>query len=417
VIVTPQPDPDCVLDSGLLEGLPVDLTVYRTPAPNLLRWSSRAWSLVRETFQPRGRQRNPSVKSSGTRKGNAEAHGWLDWASLWLQVPDQGIGWLPSGAWSACRAVQRHRCRAIYSSAPLWTAHIISLLVKRLTGLPWVAGFRDPWRGNPFRQFPYRSVDRYDDWLEQRVVREADWVIANTEPARAQFAARYPHLAAKFVAIPNGFDPEEFANLQPRRESGPEGIVVTHAGCFYGPRRPHGIFQALSICRQQTTRPVRLELLGLSTYDGTPLAQIAAEYQVSDSVRIAGEVPHRVALEYLRGSDIQLLVGFGGPGSELQVPAKFFEYLGVGRPILALAPPGTAIAEMMNQSRVAGAVCDPDDPRQIAEAVLKIVANAKPNDLLGPGVNGSSTYYAFHRREQVGCLAKLLAARRPDGAL
>src|SRR5438874_7361697 len=100
-------------------------------------------------------------------------------------------------------------------------------------------------------------------------------------------------------------------------------------------------------------------MVGNPTYDGKRLYTIAAEHGVRDLVLVRGEVAHRQALELMRGSDIQILVGFQGAGAELQVPAKLFEYLGVGQPVLALAPRQSAIAEMLKLSGGHGEVCDP----------------------------------------------------------
>src|SRR5262249_38526426 len=138
----------------------------------------------------------------------APKQGFGDWVSWWLQTPDRLVGWAPAGTWTALQAVRRPRRRAIFLSAPQWSGLLIALLTRRLTGLHWVADFRDPWRGNPFRKIPHKLIDRFDQWLEDQVVRGADWVVCNTEPARQDFIRRFPVLAGKFIYIPNGFEPD-----------------------------------------------------------------------------------------------------------------------------------------------------------------------------------------------------------------
>ncbi len=407
VVVTARPDPKADVDRSLLACLPEDLVVYRTPAPHLLSWGSQCWSALS------GRRRSPDgdPNPGGKRGGNGSSEcGWVDWASRWMQVPDMTVGWIPWGARAACRAVRRHRCDAIYSSAPQWSAHLIALLVKSLTGLPWVADFRDPWRASPFRKMPYPSVDRYDAWLEERVVRTADWVVCNSDPVRKDFMARFPERSARFVTVPNGFDPEDFVDLKPRRPAGPDCLLLTHVGWFYGPRRPDGIFRAIRLLEERGSlgRPVCLQLVGSPHYDGKSLQGLAARYGVGHAVRLPGEVPHREALERMRGSDIQLLVGFNGPGADLQVPGKLFEYLGVGRPVLALASPQSAIADVIRRAGIRGEVCDPDDPEQIAAAVLRLAA--RPNGCVREQGSGSArvTLGEYDRRRQVGRIAELL---------
>src|SRR5262249_18470131 len=184
------------------------------PAPNLIASASRIWSWFKDML---GRAERMESKSGPREQGsqrNGSHKSFVDWCSWWLQVPDAKLGWLPFGFLAGKRAIRKHRCMAIYSSAPVWTAHLIGLLLKRFTGLPWVADFRDPWRVNPFRGFPYKSVDIVDDWLARQVIYSADWVISNTEPMRRTLVGRFPHLESKFKTIPNGFDPQDFVDLK-----------------------------------------------------------------------------------------------------------------------------------------------------------------------------------------------------------
>jgi glycosyltransferase involved in cell wall biosynthesis len=287
---------------------------------------------------------------------------------------------------------------------------LIGLLTKRLTGLPWVADFRDPWRANPFRSVPYKALDHYDAWLEKQVIHGADRVVCNTDSVRADFQLRYPALASRFVTVFNGFDPEDYVGLEARRPPGVWKTLLTHAGNFYGPRSPDALFQSLRLLRRRSAMndEVCLQLLGIPTYHGRSLRAIAAEYGVEDMVLVQGDVPHRQALEMLRGSEIQVLVGFSGTGADLQVPGKLFEYFGTGRPILALAPRQSAIADIMTRAGNPGEVCEPGDPEGIARAIERMAAKAKGSpDSAGAG-NCPDFLRQFHRREQIGQIADLL---------
>src|SRR5262245_44908597 len=62
-----------------------------------------------------------------------------------LRVLAQYAVWLPR-AWSACkRVVGEHRPELILTSGPPHCVHALGYYLKRRTGLPWVADFRDPW--------------------------------------------------------------------------------------------------------------------------------------------------------------------------------------------------------------------------------------------------------------------------------
>ena len=53
--------------------------------------------------------------------------------------------WLPR-AWSACKQMfDEHRPDAILTSGPPHCVHALGHWLKRRTGCPWIADFRDPW--------------------------------------------------------------------------------------------------------------------------------------------------------------------------------------------------------------------------------------------------------------------------------
>jgi len=404
IVVAPQLSPEEGRDDSLLVGLPPNLVVYRTRAPQLLSWGNRMRGRIRRLLRSSGEQGDsPRTKPPS----GGERRDWIDWASWWLQMPDLSSGWLPWGVAAALDALNRYRGVAVYSSAPHWTAHLVGWLASRIGNRPWIADFRDPWRGNPFRKLPYESLNRLDCWLERQVVEGADRVICNSRQVQADFEGRYPHLNGRFTTIPNGFDPEDYAGLLEDRPVGRDCLLLTHAGLFYGPRRPHALLEAVRLLGEQGVggRPIRIQLIGPRTYEGRPLESIAADFGVASRVLVRGEVPHRRVLEALAGSDALLLVGFSGQGAELQVPGKLFEYLGVGRPILALAPREGAIADVLGQSAAPSELCDPDDPREVAEAIRRLAEKLgqTAGDTAEPTRNSR-----FHRREQVARMAELL---------
>ena len=59
-------------------------------------------------------------------------------------------------------------------------------------------------------------------------------------------------------------------------------------------------------------------------------------------VRRFGFVPKQEALAHLRSADAAFIVLAAAPGRAHVPPAKLFEYIGLDRPVLAIAPPGEA---------------------------------------------------------------------------
>ena len=60
-----------------------------------------------------------------------------------MALPDQWSSWWLSAVPAGLRLVRRYRPAVLWSTYPIATAHLIGLTLHRLTGIPWVADFRD----------------------------------------------------------------------------------------------------------------------------------------------------------------------------------------------------------------------------------------------------------------------------------
>jgi colanic acid biosynthesis glycosyl transferase WcaI len=72
----------------------------------------------------------------------------------------------------------------------------------------------------------------------------------------------------------------------------------------------------------------------------------------------------------LSSSDV-LLVPLDREKSHLSVPSKLYNFMAAGRPILGLADRSSEVAGLI-QSTACGLCVEPDDPRAIAKALLKL---------------------------------------------
>ena len=62
----------------------------------------------------------------------------------WTALPDRWISWWPGAVLAGRRLIRQHRPDLIWSTYPIATAHLIGMTLHRLSGIPWVADFRDP---------------------------------------------------------------------------------------------------------------------------------------------------------------------------------------------------------------------------------------------------------------------------------
>ncbi len=336
-------------------------------------------------------------------------------ASL-LATPDSRTGWIVPAVLKGLEIIRRRRPEVMYSTSPYASAHIIALILHRLTKVPWVADFRDPWCGNPFSQVRPPIVERWDAWLEKCVLRHVSRIVCATPTMADHFVAAHPAIRSKTSTILNGIDAEVTRHFRPRRLAPAGHFVFLHCGQFYGPRSPSILFKAFrKIVAEFPTRAEKLHLalVGSPNFQGQSLVELAAEAGLSERVIVCGEKTRDKALELSIGADALLLVGAAGRGSELQVPQKLFEYLALKRPILGLISAGNPAAAILKNFGFDGVLCEPDDAAGVAQAMMQLSdPKRKPSPDAWSGVN------RYDRSERVAELNQVflsLAGHRSVG--
>jgi len=253
-----------------------------------------------------------------------------------LALPDRWISWWFAAVPAGLALVLRHRPRVIWSTFPIGTAHLIGLTLHRLTGLPWVADFRDPMM-QP--SYPTNKLQRkVFAWIEGQAVRRCSRAVFTTHSAMQVYRERYPEQPAqKFLVIENGYDEDGFdgATLAPPGPA-PERITLLHSGVLYqNGRDPSAFLQALAELRQAGrigAENLRVVLRAPGDIEG--VRKLVVRHGVADLVEVAPPVPYREALKEMLAAD-GLLV-FQGTPFNTQVPAKIYEYFRTRKPVLGL---------------------------------------------------------------------------------
>jgi hypothetical protein len=298
-----------------------------------------------------------------------------------LRVLAQNAIWLPR-AWAACkRLIQEQRPDVILTSGPPHCVHVLGHYLKRSTGLPWVADFRDPW----ISEGKSKKLGLMQRWAlrwERSVFQNADLILANAPNACRMFQETYPNSRDKVVTLTNGFDPlagQEFLPALANRKVYPTTVRLLHAGEIYAGRDPQPLFEALADLNTATESvvPYRLQILGRNESD---LDALLRQNGWADFVEVQGQRTYQESLEAMGNAD--LLVLFDSPGRTMGVPAKLYEYFRAGRPILALAEPNGDVATILRESGVLHRIASPTDTTQIRRALGQLTQAMHTGDTI-----------------------------------
>jgi glycosyltransferase involved in cell wall biosynthesis len=219
------------------------------------------------------------------------------------------------------------------------SAAVIGLWLQRFTGLPWVLDLRDPMSQEDYPHDPL--VRRVWSIVERACMRRVSRVIFTAEATRRMYLERYPEFLRPemCILISNGYDEADFCDLEvPAIGPVPAGrrIRLVHSGLIYPVERdPRPMFNAVG----------RLKKMGRLTADRVQIVfrapgsedlyrKLLAERDIEDLITLESRVPYRQALQECAEADGLLL--FQAEDCDMQIPAKAYEYLRIGKPILAL---------------------------------------------------------------------------------
>lgn len=404
VVLTPDAAWAAQRDDGLLRLVPDGTRVIRTPS-----------------FEPRppaprgggeGRAHPPAPRPRRVGRTAPLLRGARRHLGHLKRFPDAHLGWLPF----AVAAGRREHFDVIYSSSGPFTSHLVGLLLHRLTHKPWLAELRDGWyRWNRaiFPDYPAWR-DPIERRLEAAVVHAAGRVVLVTdrmaEAFRRQYAGCLP--GDHFAVVPNGFDPALLPTPQTLRTPG--AFEIVHTGALYYGRSIASLLAAVAALAEQDaafTAAVRLTFVG--TLDAAARAELEGS-PLRERVRLAGQLDHAATLDSMRRAALLLLVANTTPGAEATVPGKLFEYLAVGRPVLAVAPASSSTADVLARTG-GGYLASGDDATGLVDALRQAFADFTAGR---PRQAAAAEVARYDRRALAGELARLFeqvlagAARR-----
>lgn len=280
------------------------------------------------------------------------------------------LAWSLTGRRTIARAIHRESPDVVWATAPPQSAIFAAVGVARRAGLPVVAELRDLWAGNPFFDAGGSVLAR----IEARSLALADAVVTVTPGCRERLIRLHPDLGPRLHLLPNGFDPTLLGLRPDPSAGGSDGIVtLIHAGSLYGDRSAAPLVRALA--RPDLAGRVRLQLLG--TVDPATRAALRAAggrlHVVTDR-----PVDWRQAVDRIRDADISVVINSAGTGGAMALPSKLYEALALGRPVLALTPPGSDTDRLLRALGQSWGLAAPDDEQAIAAAVAALIDQPPP---------------------------------------
>lgn len=250
-----------------------------------------------------------------------------------LFFPDVHVGWIPHCLLKSLAIIRRRQVSVIYVTCSPFSAAITGLLLKKLTGLPLVLDFRDPWSFN-HHNVDFASLRRQIRFVERRLVAGCDALVANTATSALTYRELYPEHADRIAQIYNGINAPPWVPATPA-----SCFTLLYVGAFYNIEYFDLLFEAVKDAFG--AREIRIEFAGFAP---PALHRVIDRHGLRERVTLHGFIdsPEQLQRIYRGASALLYYNGFKEDGTLITsvVRAKLYDYLATGVPILAIAPPG-----------------------------------------------------------------------------
>lgn len=394
VIFTPENPQFNIKDESLVKEVRSDTDVLRFPI-----------------WEPFGIFNKLSGNKKNIRQGLAlekSDRSLTDRAAVWVRgnvfVPDPRRFWAGPAARFLADFLAQNGISTIITTGPPHSMHLIGLkLKKKNPALKWVADLRDPWS-------EWDMLDKLQTGAlarkmhrnyEKKVLERADIVLTVTEGMGKDLVRLGG--GKRVRVITNGYDPEYEYPISGEKGNGK--FRVCHLGLLNELRDPRAVFQAMKdLCREDEAFNASLELELGGIVSQSIKERLMNDEVLRDKIIWHDYLPRTEVVKKYREAEVLLLLQNRTEKSRHILPAKLFEYLPVGKPVLLSGLQPSDAATLLKETK-AGITVDYQDEAGSREALIKLFREWQAGK---PQGKPSEKVEAYRRDYLAGKLGDLL---------
>lgn len=283
-----------------------------------------------------------------TRAPNA----WRRALAYMIFTPDLQVAWAYRCLFTTEVRKAAEDADMMISSSPPDSAHVLADWLAKRSGTPFIMDMRDGWLDEPMKPLLISSgMQRWrEKRLESRCLQNASLVFVTSTKWKSMLTRRYPKLGGNIRVLTNAY-PRDSEAITVKKASIPRSadpMRWVHAGRIQSSRPERNadsllqpIFDYLGGTQ---CRPLHVVLTGTLEQDEESTLQNWKHRFKQRGAEVIREpqIPHEEMSTYLRNADVLLLLS----ASHASIPAKFFDYLASGRPMICIAAEQSIVNEL-----------------------------------------------------------------------
>jgi D-inositol-3-phosphate glycosyltransferase len=273
--------------------------------------------------------------------------------------------------------------------AHFFMSGLVAAVIKQTLGLPFAVTFHALGKVRLMHQGASDQFPEERLAIEERVIREADRVVALCPQDKQDLIDLYDADPAKIVTIPNGYDPDELhpVDKQEARERlgiNTSGPIILQLGRLVPRKGVDTVIQALGMLQRTGVR-AHLFIVGGETGAADPeltpeigrLMHVAEDEGLAGSITFLGRRGRHELKYWYSAADIFVSTPWYEPFGITPLEA-----MACGTPVIGSAVGGIKYTIQDGKS---GLLVSPKDPEALAEALSVLIASRKLRERLGKG--------------------------------
>ncbi len=252
--------------------------------------------------------------------------------------------WALPAAFKGISLVRKGQANLVYSSAAAWSGNLAGWIIKKFTGVMWIAEIHDPMiiRDDPSDDGTRPRVTRdkrFLQRLEKMICRDADYVWWFTQGALHYAKLRNPELGDKgFVVFPGAEPPGCHAPFVQNKSEGAamRSLNLCHFGSLAEDRSIAPVLRAMHEffkTHPQAKEKIKIHVYGaaLDKVSRQTIQELHMEANVIAHGRIendpvTGKSGRERIMEIMRGADVLLLLHGDYEWCAEYIPSKSYDY-------------------------------------------------------------------------------------------
>lgn len=345
-------------------------------------------------------KKNTETISSGIIAGE-EKQSLLQKAMLYVRgnffIPDARKFWIKPSTRFLKEEIKKENYKAIITTGPPHSVHLIGLNLKESTNVKWIADFRDPWTqiGYHRKLKLTENSKRKHEELERKVLNTADHIITTSFTTRKEFISK---TSRPVSVITNGFDVDTNKEALDNQK-----FEIAHVGSLLSERNPQNLWKVLGELVEENSDFRNNFCLRLAGKVSKDIEESIRKYGLQQYLKTEGYVNHSKAIEIQRNAVLLLLIEIDSEETRGIIPGKLFEYLAAKRSILAIGPSKWDAGKIITETS-AGEVFEYHEAEGIKSYILEEFRKYRQNQPL----KNSRDIGEYHRKSLTGKLANLI---------